>query len=250
MSIHSKLFELLEASNIQYHTSDSGDFEVVPVPKGPITRIAGRAFFLGGSGSSLGENHFVPENSILVIGNNFGSYSYYLDCVQVYKEEPLSNSTWGELLRIYQQAGLDSKYCFHTNLFMGYLPGDRNTESMRITKAFRDDCYSFLQKQISVLQPRAIIAVGLKSKEALSRLTKGKIPSWSSAKYATLYQIGHFFHRDMDLKSTALEWRGDLLTMTHPALRRGNFGKIEKNDGFDPEPIELEGLLSLAKRNV
>ncbi|MBD2718214.1 uracil-DNA glycosylase family protein [Synechococcus sp. FACHB-909] len=250
MTIHSILFDLLETSNIRYPKSDTGDFEVVPVPKGPIARIAGRAFFPGGSGSSSGENHLVPENPILVIGNNFGSYSYYLDCVQTHKEEPLSNSTWGELLHVYQQAGLDPSFCFHTNVFMGYLPGDKNSESMKITKAFKEDCYSFLVKQILTVKPRAIIAVGAKSKDALSHLANGKIPSWSSATYAALYQNGHFFHRDIDLSSTTLEWRGDLLTMTHPALRRGNFGKIRKNEGFDPEPIEIEGLSSLVERNV
>jgi hypothetical protein len=38
--------------------------------------------------------------------------------------------------------------------------------------------------------------------------------------------------------------------MTHPALRKGNFGKIWKNQGFNPEPIELDGLSIFAARNA
>ncbi len=249
MSLHSELFELLESANIRYPRNDVGESLVVPVPKGPVTRIQGRAFFPGGSGSSEGEKYVIPENPILVIGNNFGSYTYYSNCVQFHKEEPLSNSTWGELLEIYQQVGLNPKLCFHTNVFMGYLPGQKNSESMKTTRTFTEDCYSFLVKQISIIKPRAIIAVGAKAKDALSSLTREKIPSWSSATYAELYQSGHFFHQEINLASTILNWKGDLLTMTHPALRKGNFGKIRKNQGFDPEPIELNGLSIIASRN-
>jgi hypothetical protein len=250
MSIHSKLFELLESANIRYPRNEAGENLVVPVPKGPITRIQGRAFFPGGSGSSEGESFLLPENPILVIGNNFGCYTYYSNCVQFHKEEPRKNSIWGKLLEIYQQVGLNPKLCFHTNVFMGFLPGHKNSESMKTTRMFREDCYSFLVKQISTIKPRAIIAVGAKAKEALSSLTEGKIPSWSSATYAELYQSGHFFHKEINLASTILNWKGDLLTMTHPALRKGNFGKIWKNQGFNPEPIELDGLSIFAARNA
>lgn len=250
MSIHSELFNLLENANIRYPKNDQGEPLVIPVPKNPVTRIAGRAFFPGGSGSSEGDQYQIAENPILVLGNNFGSYSYYSECVQFHKEEPLSNSTWGELLEIYQQVGLNPKLCFHTNVFMGYIPGQKNSVPMTTTKHFTEDCYSFLAKQIQTIKPRAIIAVGAKAKDALSSLTRDKIPSWASATYAELYQSGHFFHQHLNLRSTLIDWEGDLLTMTHPSLRKGNFGKIRKNQGFDPEPIELKGISVFAARNA
>lgn len=250
MQLHRQLFSRLEQLKIRYPISNSGEQLVIPVPGGDAKRIQGRAFFPGGSGTSEGENYNLPDNPILVLGNNFGSYNYYNDCVHFHKEEPLTNSTWNQLLDIYQESGINPKICFHTNVFMGFIPGTKNSDPMTLNSHFIDDCYAFLVSQIKIVNPRAIIAVGAKAKDALSSVSHHKIPSWWDTTYVDLYQTGHFFHKGIDLRTTELGWQGDLLTMTHPSLRKGNFGKIRKNSGFDPEPIELHGLSELATRNA
>jgi len=252
MPIHTALFEILEQANIRYPVGPMGEKLVIPVPSGNAKRISGRSFFPGGSGNSEGEQFVLPKNPILVLGNNFGSFGYYNECVQFLYEEPLTNSTWRQLLDIDTQVGLNPRLCFHSNVFMGFTPGHRNSDPMVIKEDFRADCYSFLKQQISLINPRAIIAVGAKAKTALSVLSGGQIILWTSAIYAELYRTGHFSQRDISLSldTGTASWKGDVIAMTHPSLRKGNFRKTIKKHEFDPEPIELHGLMTFAKRNT
>jgi hypothetical protein len=246
---HAKLFELLNAFPIRYPTSIDGEPLVIPVPSCPARRIKGRAFFPGGSGHSEGEVARLPANPIFTLGDNFGSWGYYTKCV-LRGEEPLDNPTWKDLLEIYEQAGLDPQCCFHSNVYMGFIPGESNSkEKMFVTKEFRCDCESFLTWQIRTITPKAIIALGSKAKDALADISPEIQIVWGSKSYNDLYLDNSLLLQNSSIPIGQGNWHGDVITIMHPALRKGNLGKSRKRLGIDAESIELESLRKFASRN-
>lgn len=248
MTLHSKLFALLDAFPIRYPISADGEQLVIPVPSRPLKRIRGRAFFPGGSGHFEGEWAPLPANPIFTLGNNFGSEGYYTNCVDS-GEEPLSNPMWGNLLAIYKQVGLDPKSCFHSNVYMGFTPGDKNSDEMVVTREFHRDCVDFLACQIQTIAPKAIIALGSKAKKALADLSPEIQTIWASKSYRVLYHEKSLLLQNASIPISQGNWHGDVITIMHPSQRKGNMCRIRKRFRIDAETIELKSLCRFVLRN-
>jgi hypothetical protein len=157
---------------------------VAPYPEcmpGITPRLTGRAFFPGGRGRS-GEN--VPElplRPVMIIGQDFGTLEYWNAVGN--GNEP-ADGTWGAMIRVLQAASLDPACCFFTNAIMGVRRDQPMTGAHPALddRAFVDRCKIFLVSQISVVQPSAVVALGIiPTILAASQLSLAdlRMPSWA-----------------------------------------------------------------------
>ena len=134
---------------------------VIPIP---TPKIAGTAFFPGGSGLYLegdGQSKVeFPLHGAMVLGHNFDSEAGFGESVNRGKEK-LSTGAWGRLLKLLAGAEVPVARCFFTNAFMGLCEGDDSFDySGRAHGAFRTACSAFLRAQIEFQRPRLILTLG------------------------------------------------------------------------------------------
>jgi hypothetical protein len=134
---------------------------VLPIP---AERIAGTAFFPGGSGLWL-ENRdsatlSFPVGGVMVLAHNFDSEEGFRKSVLRGKEK-LTTGTWGRLIGLVTAAGIPVGQCFFTNAFMGLCGGDNSFDYRgRNDQPFRAACIDFLRTQIETQRPRLILTLG------------------------------------------------------------------------------------------
>jgi uracil-DNA glycosylase len=135
-----------------------------PIPKW----IAGRAFFPGGAGlfTATRNNPLppMPARSVMLVGHNFDSEESYRESL-ARGEESISGGTWRQLLSVLRDAHVSPEECFFTNAIMGLMP---RGVSVGTSPGFRDHslsarCAQFLQLQIAVVKPRAVVTLGLEA---------------------------------------------------------------------------------------
>ncbi len=160
-------------------------------PMRPIPRwIPGRAFFPGGAGLFIATKAnplpLMPQRPVMLVGHNFDSESSYAQSLAG-GEEPISTGTWKWLLKVLGESEIDPADCFFTNAIMGLMPGDKNTgvsPGFR-DRRFRSRCADYLRFQIEIIQPRAVITMGLEAFEVVREAIPsigGRLPSvdWST----------------------------------------------------------------------
>jgi uracil-DNA glycosylase len=76
---------------------------------------------------------------------------------------------WRRLLEILAGASLKPERCFFTNVLMGLKPGSA-TGSMPSVPGYKNQCSQFLQKQIEIVRPLALVALGVNAERFVSRL--------------------------------------------------------------------------------
>ena len=145
---------------------------VIPIP---TPKIAGTAFFPGGSGLYLegdGQSKVeFPLHGAMVLGHNFDSEAGFGESVNRGKEK-LSTGTWGRLLKLLAGAEVPVARCFFTNAFMGLCEGDDSFDySGRAHGAFRTACSAFLRAQIEFQRPRLILTLGCHVPPILAELS-------------------------------------------------------------------------------
>lgn len=125
--------------------------------------IQGTAFFPGGAGLWRGSQNFgempegFPESPIMFVGHNFDSQLAY--------ERSLSNGGevsghfWSRLRGMLKAAGLCSERCFFTNALMGLKPGSA-LGPMPSVAGYKDECRAFLARQVEIVDPSTIVALG------------------------------------------------------------------------------------------
>ncbi len=150
--------------------------ELYPPDVVPTTaRIAGTAFFPGGSGLFLegrGQNAVqFPCGGVTVLGHNFDSEAGFRASL-LRGSEQLTTGTWGNLLALLKAAEVPLQRCFFTNAYMGLCRGEDNFDYRgRDYEPFKRACLSFLQVQIGIQRPRLIVTLGKHVPPTLAQLS-------------------------------------------------------------------------------
>ena len=140
------------------------------------TIIQGTAFFPGGSGLWRGREPFgalpeyFPEDSLMVVAHNFDKESSYLKSIVRGREE--LHGFWDRLIAYLDAARLEPQQCFFTNALMGLQPA-KATGSMDASPFFREQCRSFMNRQIEIIRPRRIAILGNDAAEEMAHSITG-----------------------------------------------------------------------------
>lgn len=135
--------------------------------------IGGSAFFPGGSGLWRGKKsrgplpEDFPESPVIFVGHNFASERGY--AISMERGGEAEGEFWKRLLQILAAAGLPPEACFFTNALMGIRPGKAEGE-MPSVPGYKEQCRRFLKRQIEIVRPRAVVALGAQAVCSLSRL--------------------------------------------------------------------------------
>jgi hypothetical protein len=135
--------------------------------------IAGTACFPGGAGLWRGEanggplpEHF-PQSPVMFVGHNFDSDRGF--ALSFDRKGEAGGQFWQRLLGIVGDAHLSPDHCFFTNALMGLKPGKAEGE-MPSAPGYKNQCQHFLRRQVEIVGPRAVIALGVKAGKYVSRL--------------------------------------------------------------------------------
>ena len=108
-----------------------------------------------------------PDAPVMFVGHNFDSIRAFDKSFD--KGGEAGSEFWRRLLAILAGASLSPEKCFFTNALMGLKPGSA-TGSMPSVQGYREQCALFLLKQIEIVRPRAVVALGVKAESYVSKL--------------------------------------------------------------------------------
>lgn len=125
--------------------------------------IVGTAFFPGGCGLWCGLEHFAaaptlfPETPVMFVAHNHASANAF----KVLRAKGGEGGFWWRdtVIPLIRGAGLDPARAFFTNALMGLKDGP-SLGKMNAPRQFESECSLFLQEQIRIVQPSAIVAFG------------------------------------------------------------------------------------------
>lgn len=135
--------------------------------------IPGTAFFPGGSGLWRGPEprgplpDLFPDSPVMFAGHNFDSIRAFDKSFA--NGDEAGGDFWRRLLGILAGASLNPERCFFTNVLMGLKPGSA-TGSMPSVHGYKSQCSQFLQEQIEIVRPLAVVALGVNAERFASRL--------------------------------------------------------------------------------
>ena len=140
--------------------------------------IDGTAVFPGGSGLWRGPAfhgplpELFPEGSIMFVAHNF-------DSIDAYKRAKIRGGEtqsifWQRLLDYLKSANIHPDRCFFTNALAGLKPGSA-TGPMPTVDGYREQCQQFLVRQVDIVKPFRIVALGGRA-EGEVRRAKGGVP--------------------------------------------------------------------------
>lgn len=164
--------------------------------------IPGTAFFPGGSGLWRGLEArgpipvWFPDAPVMFVGHNFDSIRAFDKSFANGGEA--GSEFWQRLLKIVAGASLVPEQCFFTNVLMGLKPGSA-TGAMPSVPGYRSQCTVFLQKQIDIVKPAAVVALGINAKRFISQLDR----PWVASRHPTDW---HF--REMTTRQERLTAQG------------------------------------------
>ncbi len=148
--------------------------------------IQGTAFFPGGAGVWRGDRnggplpeHF-PEGSVMLVGHNFDSKRSHDEALTKCGE--VEGFFWRDvLLPILAAAQIPPEECFFTNVLMGLQPGSA-LGPMPVAGDYEVQCLAFFKRQLEIVRPRIVVALGDDSFDRIKRVVPGvrKVyhPSW------------------------------------------------------------------------
>ena len=142
--------------------------------------IPGTAFFPGGSGLWRGREArgpmptLFPDSPVMFVGHNFDSIRAFDKAFL--KGGEANGEFWRRLSAILAGATLAPEGCFFTNVLMGLKPGSA-TGSMPSVHGYREQCALFLQKQIEIVRPCAVVALGIRAESYVSKLKQPRMNS-------------------------------------------------------------------------
>ncbi len=198
---------------------------VIPVPE----RIAGTAFFPGGSGlwQTSGSNAAppFPVGKVMVLGHDFHSEDGYRQSLAK-RGENLQGPTWRNLLQLLYEADIGPEQCFFTNAYMGLRAGSNTTGKFpgAYDHGFVERCRSFLAAQIAIQQPRLILTLGNYVPSILAGLSDD-LAQWRSCHSLTkLDALGVPLVTNVQFVADA-NWNTTVVALTHPSLRPANVSR-------------------------
>lgn len=125
--------------------------------------IAGTAFFPGGCGLWCGLEHFAPapaffpETPVMFVAHNYAS----VNALGLLRAKGGEGGFWWRdiVIPLLRGSGLDPSRAFFTNALMGLKDGP-SLGKMNAPRQVESECSLFLQEQVRVVQPSAIVALG------------------------------------------------------------------------------------------
>ena len=162
IDVVNQLLHALAESVTTYHP------EVRPTGTTFALLVAGTSCFPGGAGLWRGEENggdlpgTFPHDPVMFVGHNFDSQRAYAASIQ--RKGEGKGVFWQRLLGMLRVAGLAPEDCFFTNALMGVKPGSA-TGPMPSVPGYREQCRTFLAKQVEIVKPRALVALGVKAEE-------------------------------------------------------------------------------------
>ena len=213
---------------------------VLPVPE-PIT---GRAFFPGGYGlwgASQGKPlPAFPIGGIMVLGHDFHSESGYAESLRLGGERD-TIPTWRNLLKLFEQVGVNQERCFFTNFYMGLRAGSATTGTFPGANdpIFVAHCTTFLLHQITAQRPTLILTLGTQVPPAIGRLSPELSP-WAAGRglkhldAVGPVQYGVTFPEVENFRTTAV-------ALIHPSLRHASL-RLRRYHGAVGAEAELTML--------
>jgi|GEM_PF-1396821 len=136
--------------------------------------IQGTACFPGGSGTWRGEANggllpaYFPASPVMFVAHNFDSERGY--ALSVSRKGEATGEFWQRLLKLISGAGISPDECFFSNALMGLKPGRAEGEMPSIS-GYREQRALFLKRQVEIVKPRAVIALGVKAERYVSGLS-------------------------------------------------------------------------------
>lgn len=163
--------------------------EVIPL-------IAGRAFFPGGFGLYHGASQTsLPARPLMLFGQDFDTVAGYQSSCKVGHEA--DSATWRGIEAIFEEHGIDPAACFHTNVLMGARCAMHNSgpSPALADAAFVERCISAACRQIEILRPSVVVALGVVPSALLGtricskKMKRPRTATWSDVDAAELQFI-------------------------------------------------------------
>lgn len=153
--------------------------------------IQGTAMFPGGSGLWRGSEpfghlpEFFPIKPVMLVAHNFDSISSYQRSLS---KGGSGRSKYWRILSGYVE---DPAGCFFTNALMGLKPGSA-IGRMPTVPAYENQCKEFLRRQIDIVQPKLVVALGREAHESL----RAVIPTAGKLLHPSARQLNPLLTRD------------------------------------------------------
>jgi hypothetical protein len=139
--------------------------------------IQGTAFFPGGCGLWCGAElggempDAFPVAPIMLVAHNFDSISSFERSKACGGEA--DSFLWRDVLvPLVTAANIELGNVFFSNALMGCKPGSA-TGDMPSVPGYEDQCREFLAKQIEIVEPRIVVALGEKARTRLQKVEPG-----------------------------------------------------------------------------
>ena len=171
----------------------------------------------------------MPVGGVMVLGHDFHSEAGFWASHKQGSEVPAlptdgyrSPPTWTTLRALLKEASIAEERCFFTNAYMGLRKGGGTTGRFPGSRdpAFVKRCQSFLERQIAVQRPGAILTLGTWVPSFISELSP-QLSGWRQAGSMTaIDDIGAVHHAVRFSGAPGLEC--SIAALTHPSLRGPN----------------------------
>lgn len=149
---------------------------VVPVPE----FLRGTAFFSAAAGLVVGDPAGplppFPFGGVMFVAHNLdaeGPYRRRLASGHAHGGPEQVMLTWRNLYRLLDAAELDPGQCFFTNAYVGLKAGDDPTGPFPGAgdREFRGWCVAFLNEQIEVMRPKAVVTLGSDARRFMATMS-------------------------------------------------------------------------------
>lgn len=183
--------------------------------------LSGLGFFPGGRGLWELNDQTVADKSVMVLGQDFGTETYFLGLKDSEKE---TLPTWRNLLILLKEANVKPSDCFFTNAFLGLRSGSANMtgkspawENLHFVSA----CQGFFLIQFALQKPRIILVLGENPARFLADLSLG-LSAWKRfSSIKSLDEKGLSAYQNVQFKNYP-ELETSVFLLTHPSYRHLN----------------------------
>jgi uracil-DNA glycosylase family 4 len=149
--------------------------------------MRGRGFFPAADGlwKEGGERRLAamfPRKPIMFLGQDLNAQkhfgAYIKDIAGGYQEE--GGATWLNLTELIDDSGIPRSECFFTNLLPGVRIGDKNANPSKALNdlVFMRRCLDFLDAQIRIIEPCALVVMGMEPIKVILRNWRPELSEW------------------------------------------------------------------------
>ncbi len=215
--------------------------EVEPYPVGVVAvpdELPFTAFFPGGAGVMLdeqGARPAFPRGKVMIVGNNFYHLAGF-EKMRLKQKRDAGTPMWRNLKSTLERANIALEDCFFTNAYQGLMETESSMgASPGASDAnFVERCREFFRVQLSVVQPRLVVTLGVHVPEFLAPMSDELRAKWldEKGKRRTFAQIdeagGGLIWARVRGREREIVW----VALTHPAqqwpnVKRRRCGELE-----------------------